>query len=208
MICERYHCTVTDEFCAKRYKAARDDNLNTHCRTCEHGKKALKALGSYIKKRNVKRKTQKPEHLCSCGTPVTRKGSKCAACRVKESMKAESKSATWNDNGGKPTMTREQKKPKRTCNHEGCDRWIWRKQLCYRHYREKYGNSERKSAESMPDHHVKVALNAQLLYASDLLDQQIHSALSNGVIDTSVIADIRSRLGYVLRESLEGVSDV
>lgn len=40
---------------------------------------------------------------------------------------------------------------------------------------------------------------AQLLYASELLDQQIKLALEEGAVDTKTMLDIRYRLGAVLR---------
>lgn len=44
---------------------------------------------------------------------------------------------------------------------------------------------------------------AQLVYASELLDQQINLAVEEGVIDTKSILDIRYRLGAVLRGTVE-----
>ena len=46
-------------------------------------------------------------------------------------------------------------------------------------------------------------LLGQLLYASDLLDSLIDMATEKNETDTSVLIDIRKRIGIVLRESLE-----
>ena len=48
----------------------------------------------------------------------------------------------------------------------------------------------------------KNACLGQLLYASDLLDTQINTAIEDGTVDTKTILDIRHRLGEVLRDSL------
>lgn len=42
----------------------------------------------------------------------------------------------------------------------------------------------------------------QLLYASELLDGQIESALDNGIVDTNILINIRKRIGAILRASL------
>ncbi len=113
-------------------------------------------------------------------------------------------------------------KQKRRCEVEGCPKGQWRERRCMVHFNEKHGivktgKLTKKKAKMMPppesekqiktepevkkDNGKNLCLG-QLLYASEMLDGQIESALDIGLVDTNILLNIRKRIGAVLRIDL------
>lgn len=169
--------------------------------------------------------------ITGCGRETNNPDGICTICRMDGVTSVIKDPRPIN----KKTIKGKSKRKYKKCEHENCNNRNFLKGLCYKHFIEIYGKDAlpesmkpKSRKENKNEHHGneggelqepaekrgwnpavhnndKTAFLAQLLYVSDLLDNQLNSALEAGKIDIKVILDIRNRLGVVLRTSMPAV---
>ena len=186
-ICRHYgDCTVTPQFCAKRFKKAEDspdESALDYCRDCKRGAKAYKELGSNTGHGLNNRK----RHL------LQKKAGSNNECRdIARKTKAPPESKLCGNGFGVAPY------PKSNPRIKSSEGPTYHKQSCSPLPVEPSEPAKGSSLQAGD----RTAIIAQLLYSSELLDEQINGALDAGVLDTKVLIDIRFRIGNMLRESL------
>jgi hypothetical protein len=156
-ICKKYNsnpdssgCTVTTEFCARRYQKATfnpDDSGIEHCRTCEDGKKAFEEWkdtfnnGPQIQPvKHTRFTTPRTKQCPICGEKTHSRI--CVKCKLKRKEKEESI-----EKQEEAVMSFKNGHKKCTYSKEDCPKQIWKEKLCYRHWHREHPDQKKTASK-------------------------------------------------------------